>query len=285
MEMWLLFWLVMWCPEQSNWIVSPLFFAEQVQVRMYGKEATRVRTTEHVTERRSDGTTHTRVVHHNHYSSREFLRAIIVVWSFNQELFPGHYSVPFSFVLPTTIPGSFHFTSIDADAEVRYKIKGKIKVSGLSDVETDEVPVSVNEKFEGMVNPLHGENSKSFTFTSGKLNSRVWLDKSVYFPGESGSVVFKANNTSLKKINNVVAKIYQYIDVKAGGHSRMVKNKLFEVKLYGFDPFFYGIRYFRVPVPISLPLNSTKAVFCSQKYQMSIVCDIPNAFDLSLIHI
>jgi hypothetical protein len=75
----------------------------------------------------------------------------------------------------------FTFTVVHIN-QVIYYAQAKIDVVFKHDLKS-KVPFVINAKFEKLLEPSHGQNSKTFFFTPGTLSAKVILDKNVYFPG------------------------------------------------------------------------------------------------------
>ena len=61
----------------------------------------------------------------------------------------------------------------------------------------------VNERSTHNDTPSYAESSKTFLVTKGKLESKVWLDHSAYFPGNTVVAKVETNNTSVKPTNSL----------------------------------------------------------------------------------
>jgi len=222
---------------------------------------------------------------HLNKDSKEFFCDHIHVYPQSGVVQQGDYHFPFTYQLPATLPGTFyekggHFSHGDGyRAEVIYYAKAKIDVQFKHDLKK-KLNFVINEKFDQMVQPSYAENSKTFMFTSGRLVARVWLDKNVYFPGNTVIAKLEANNTSVKPTNSLNVIVMRHLDLHAHGQHFERKDQIYHQHYKGFEPSFYGVRWlpFQIPIGVQPSTTTSKLVKCS--YYFVVECDIPGAVDL-----
>jgi len=263
------------------------FLAKGVLLKVKGFE--RVWWQYQVSEFEGEGQNRTAVtVTREHKETKEFFKQSIVVYPQQGTVTPGHYSFPFVYQLPANLPGTYfeeggnEHVGTGYYAKVLYKLKATVDVHFRHDLH-NTVRLVLNEKFDQLLKPSYGENSKSFLTSSGNLHIRAWLDKNAYFPGEAVMTKLKANNTAVKPTRRIRIKVFHRLDLRAHAHVKQVVNKVFEQDYPGFEPCFYGVRWmpFYIPVGLVRP-SSTLGQHVNSTYMFEIECDIPGAMDLSV---
>jgi len=263
------------------------FFAKGVILKVKGFE--RVWWQYQTTEYEGEGQNRRAVTHtHEHKQNKEFFKQTIVVYPHQGTVAPGHYSFPFLYQLPVNLPGTYfeegghHHAGTGYHAKVLYKVKASVDVTFRHNLHST-VRLVVNEKFDQLLQPSYGENSKTFLTSSGFLNIRAWLDKNAYVPGETVLAKLKANNTSVKPTRRIRIKVHHNLELRAHGHSKYISRTEFEQEYPGFEPCFYGIKWmpFFIPVGLIRP-SSLLGHHVHSSYVFEIECDIPGATDLSV---
>jgi len=222
---------------------------------------------------------------HVHKESREFFCDHIHVYPQSGIVQQGDYHFPFQYQLPATLPGTFyekggHFSNGDGyRAEVIYFAKAKIDVQFKHDLKK-KVNFVMNEKFDSYVQPSYSENSKTFMFTKGRLVARVWLDKNVYFPGNTVIAKLEANNTSVKPTNSLNVIVMRHLDLHAHGQNFERKDQIYHQHYKGFEPSFFGVKWLPFQIPIEIQPSTTTSKLVKCHYYFVVECDIPGAIDL-----
>jgi len=232
-----------------------------------------------------DNQTKTERYIHVNKESREFFCDHIPVYPHSGVVQQGDYHFPFTYQLPASIPGTFYekvgrFSQGDGcRAEIIYFAKAKVDVAFKHDLKR-KINFVVNEKFDQNVQPSYGENSKTFMFTSGRLAARVWLDKNVYFPGNTVIAKLEANNTSVKPTNSLNVIVMRHLDLYTQGQHYDRKDQIYHQHYKGFEPSFFGVRWlpFQIPIGVQPSTTTSKLVRCT--YYFVVECDIPGAIDL-----
>jgi len=220
-----------------------------------------------------------------HKESKEFFCDHIPVYPQNGLVQQGEYHFPFKYQLPASLPGTFyerggHFGDGSGyRAEVIYFAKAKIDVAFKHDLKR-KVNFVVNEKFDQYVQPSYGENSKTFMFTSGRLTAKVWLDKNVYFPGNTVIAKLEANNTSVKPTTSLNVKVFKHLELHAHHHSWDRRHEIYHQHYKGFEPSFFGVRWLPFEIPLNVQPSTTTSRLVKCHYYFVVECDIPGAIDL-----
>lgn len=108
-----------------------------------GKEITHWEETRSISTINSDGESDSETVTDYYDGKHLICDHKYSVFKWNNELPPGDYSIPFTFVLPENIPGSFYYYSSPTSAVIQYKFYAQLttpshKVSG-------KVPIHVHQ--------------------------------------------------------------------------------------------------------------------------------------------
>lgn len=262
------------------------FFAKGVLLKMKGFE--RVFWQYQESEFEGEGQNRKSVIKtHEVKENKEFFKTSIVVYPHQGTVAPGHYSFPFQYQLPASLPGTYfeeggHKSHDNAYyAKILYKVKATVDVAFRHNLKHTQKLV-VNERFDQLVAPSFGENSKSFLTARGSLHIRTWLDKNAYFPGETMICKLKANNTSVKPTRKVNIKVHHVLELKAHHKVKRDKHCVYEQSYAGFDPCFLGVKYMPFCIPVSLRPSTLQGSHVHSSYVFEIECDIPGATDLSV---
>ncbi|GAM25341.1 hypothetical protein SAMD00019534_085160 [Acytostelium subglobosum LB1] len=219
----------------------------------------------------------------DHRENKEFFRSSICVYPQQGIVNPGHYSFPFQYQLPPTLPGTFSEEGKDATGNyqgtIMYKVKATVDVAHKHDLKATSRLV-VNERCNDLVKPNYAENRKSFLLTKGKLVAQVWMNKNVYYPGETLVNKVKINNTSIKETRRISIKVSQRIELRAHLYYRTLNKQVYKQEYDGVPPCFYGKRYLPFSIPVHIKPSSSIGEHIRSVYQVEVEFDIPGALDL-----
>jgi len=260
------------------------FYAKGVIVKFKGFE--RLWLQEHRTETEGEGNNKRTVQKTiDHKENKEFFKSVVTVYPASGVVNPGHYSFPFTYQLPPTLPGTFCEDGKDAmgaySAKILYKVKATVDVAFRHDLKST-TRIIVNERCNELVKPSFAENRKSFLLTKGKLVVKAWLNKNAYFPGETLVTKFKANNTSIKPTRKISLKVHHRMELKAHLYHRSVNHVVYKQEYEGVNPCFYGKRYLPFNIPVNLKPSSVLGNHVKSSYVLELEFDIPGAIDLSV---
>ncbi|EFA78347.1 FYVE-type zinc finger-containing protein [Heterostelium album PN500] len=260
------------------------FFAKGVLVKFKGFE--RVWLQEHRLETEGEGSNKRTVQKTiDHKENKEFFRSTICVYPHQGNVNPGHYSFPFQYQLPPTLPGTFCEDGKDAQghysAKILYKVKATVDVAHRHDLKFT-TRLIVNERCNELVKPSFAENRKSFMLTKGKLVAKAWLNKNAYFPGETLVNKLKINNTSVKPTRRISLKVHHRMELRAHLYHRTINHVVYKQEYPGINPCFYGKRYLPFNIPVDLKPSSTLGDHAKSSYTLEVEFDIPGAIDLSV---
>jgi len=227
------------------------------------------------------------VIYSNIKSPKSFFCDHIPVYPHNGLVQQGEYHFPFKYQLPASLPGTFYErggsfgNGTGYRAEIIYFAKAKIDVAFKHDLKR-KINFVVNEKFDQYVQPSFGENSKTFMFTSGRLSAKVWLDKNIYFPGNTVIAKLEANNTSVKPTNSLNVKVYKHLELHSHGQHWDRRHEIYHQHYKGFEPSFFGVKWLPFQVPLDVQPSTTTGHLVKCHYYFVVECDIPGAIDLKV---
>jgi len=124
--------------------------------------------------------------------------------------------------------------------------------------------------------------TKHFLLTPGKLHCKVWLDKNIYFPGNTVIAKLEANNTSVKPTNKINVMVVKDLKLHANGQHWERRFEIYKQHYKGFDPCYYGVKWLPFQVPIDILPSTTTAKHIQCFYYFVVECDIPGAIDLQV---
>ncbi|GAM21759.1 hypothetical protein SAMD00019534_049340 [Acytostelium subglobosum LB1] len=259
------------------------FFAKGVLVKFKGFE--RVFFTETKTEWEGEGSNRKSVQRtYECKENKEFFRSTLCVYPHQGQVNPGHYSFPFQYQLPPSLPGTFCEEDKDSYgqpfyAKVLYKVKATVDVHHKHDLK-HTCRLVVNERCNELVQPSFAENRKSFFLTKGKIVAKAWLNKNAYIPGETLVGKLKINNTSVKPTRRISLKVHHTIELRAQHNTKVIKHCVYKQEYPGIQPCYYGKRYIPFYIPVDLKPSSLSGGHVKSTYILDIEFDIPGAIDL-----
>lgn len=114
----------------------------------------------------------------------KFLNYDLVIYRFEQACIPaGHYSIPFSFKLPETIPGSFKFLKDGILARIVYRLKAVVTKRDKTKM-SDQKTVYINHLINNSTALDYSSETNVVSCCRHNIvKLQVSLDKLIYFPG------------------------------------------------------------------------------------------------------
>lgn len=186
-------------------------------LRFCGKEKTAW--TEHRQEGSStqNNSSHHRAIHHKgKVKIRDFSKAIFN-WN---NLLPGQYSLPFTFVLPNNIPSSFHFNLGHAFADIVYRLQAVIidiknrKIKGKTYILIKNPALRFNSNI--FMEKLARMNCCCVSKGNCKINVRIPQD--TYCPAQVANFIVEINNTNSRvSVNGITCRLFYYLRIKNNG--------------------------------------------------------------------
>jgi len=154
----------------------------------------------------------------------------------------GTFDYPFSFYLPSDLPGSFYGTldganelksnKTKSDFAVYYTLKAYLDQSFAPRVE-EKINLIVARRHIHEISQIKEFTERTFKLSRGKLRLSTILEKNVFIPGESIRVHLDIDNTSTRTVNEIYINLYQALQIHAGPLSAVIARKLYGEKFEG----------------------------------------------------
>lgn len=214
------------------------------RVRFQEQEAYQVPVTEfHTVDGRTETRHTTRTEHRTvtRYGKHVIFRTEIMLLS-GGDLMRGQFTVPFSFLLPNGLPGSFALHGYDFDCGIDYKVKALVKVPGLLKANLRSVGVfEVQQPSPPFTQSIMGTNSAKVTtcccFSKGYAQLEFKCTRDSFCSGECVTLVASANNNSSSELKRVTVKLRRRIQLHTNfGHSKFWDLTISEAIYPGVPP-------------------------------------------------
>ncbi|XP_046393199.1 arrestin homolog isoform X2 [Ischnura elegans] len=134
----------------------------------------------------------------------------------------GANATPFSFKFPSNSPSSVMIQTVNSDDSkplgVEYSLKTYVG-EHIDDKSHKRSTVVMAIKKIQYAPPTRGNRlpsslaSKGFTFSQGKINLEVTLDKEIYYHGEKVTATVVVSNSSRKSVKNMKVMVIQHCEV------------------------------------------------------------------------
>ena len=169
-------------------------------LRFKGKEKTSWSVTTSSTTTDSEGNSKTEYTTTNYSGKHKIFDLSRPIFSWSDGLQAGSYSLPFSFVLPNNIPGSFHYNVSD-EADIIYKFQG-IVVSSLYKKIKGKTPIFIKQYIQNFNTNLQASRSVRMTscccIDKGICSLNVSYPQDTYSPSQVASFFVEVNNSDCK---------------------------------------------------------------------------------------
>jgi len=144
---------------------------------------------------------------------------------------PGQYEIPFQFVLPDTVPGSFYEEKFswgsvpqngDYFAEIVYSLDCLIDVAGFMsrDIRSTSY-IQVNPTVPDNIEPVMVERNQTVysccCFPQGDIFMRTYPNEAVYRPGDRIKLNLEIDNQSQQRVTKVDVKLLRHITLNLRG--------------------------------------------------------------------
>lgn len=139
-------------------------------------------------------------------------------WDF--PLNSGGYSIPFTFLTPTGIPGSFNYTEGSTQAIIYYSIYGKLisnseKLKGKTALNINQSPSSIQTNINLIKN---AKISTWCCFPKGILTMKVHWPQNTYSPSQLIECLLEIDNSqSSLLVDYVTARLYYNLRIQSNG--------------------------------------------------------------------
>lgn len=248
-------------------IVTPTNFSG-VYLKVKGQE--NVYWVEHQTRTRTvyrDGKSHTETytVDIPHVGKRRIFKTEYMILQGGQML-QGQYTVPFSFMIPSGIPGSFELSGVDYTCSVRYAVKAKVVIPGmLKSNLKHEAPLTVIQPPPAFSTNISASATANVIiwccFNRGQAQLGFHTDKDAFFTGEQVLVTASADNRSKSELKRLTIKLRRSLTITAGdGRSFHIEQTVSERLYPGLKPF---TSVEQLAMQLDIPANAPQMCFGS----------------------
>ena len=180
------------------------------------------------------------------------------------QLVPGQYTVPFTFVLPLGIPGSFSLRGSDFECGIEYSVKALVRVPGifktnLRSVRSFEVTQSAPMSMRSITASANSDIDVCCCFNKGFAHLSFRCTRDTFFTGESVSLVASAQNNSTAELKRLTVKLRRYIKLRADtGHTKSCEVTISE-QIYPGVPPHTSIE--ELPMSLHIPFGTPQQCF------------------------
>ncbi|KAL0484535.1 hypothetical protein AKO1_011593 [Acrasis kona] len=195
----------------------------------------------------------------------------------------GTYDYKFQHLLPTNLPGSFHYMSKNITADVKYRVKVWMELKEGSKVAVESL-LNVYEIINRPPRPVVETREKSFVFGGrGKLQIKLNLDKDIFFLGEKMAVKLNVDNQTRKDVSHLRIKLMRTINVKVNDDQGTHVEDVCRTSYPGVKAktTFNDIVYFDIPANLESDPTSSGHL-CQNLYHLDVECEVARAFDLRI---
>jgi hypothetical protein len=252
-------------------IMTPTNFTG-IELKIKGKEKTywRERQTRHrsVTYR-ENGITKTRqesyTVEVPHFGKCQIFKTVAIIMQGGTVL-QGQFAVPFSFMLPDHIPGSFSLSGADFSCSVEYSVKVVVRIPGMfkSDLR-DEIPLVVIQPPPPFASQISASTVADITvmccMNRGQAEMSFRAAKDAFFTGEHAIVSANVNNNSKTRLRRLTLKLRRSLTIRTGdGRTYHIENTISEQQYPGLKPF-TSIQ--DLQMTLQIPMNTPQQCFAT----------------------
>jgi hypothetical protein len=238
------------------------------------------------------GGTTTETVRDSRNGRNEFFKMRVPL--FTGAILPGQFELPFAFVLPMGLPGSFvkpsHNNGFRENicASVSYKLQGYVDVAGGRDFKQTSYLV-LYERLVSDVLAISKFGTSSITqcccLNKGDASLTVRLDKNAYVPGETVQVVCEVDNRSSIELRKISVRLYQNLRLQDSWGTSFSDLKVVARQDYPGIPAntsYMGAQARYVPLPLGViePETHGRLVHCT--YYCEVDLDVPMGGDVRL---
>ncbi|OMJ78471.1 hypothetical protein SteCoe_21713 [Stentor coeruleus] len=181
----------------------------------------------------SDGNTQSRTVTDYYDGKHHICNYSQAIYIWNKGLYPGGYSIPFSFFIPSGLIGSFYYENLGTIGFIEYKMHGKLK-SANGDKVTGKSPIQIILESH-FVNTGLSVNKVALMKTwccakKGACRINAAFPQDSYNPSQIATVIVEVDNTlSLLNVKSISCKlIYSIRLICSTGRANFSKKCIIE---------------------------------------------------------
>ena len=197
-----------------------------------GKETTHWEESRRVSERDLiTGNTVNRTVTDYYDGKAKFCNFQYPIYRWDYPLPCGGYSLPFRFILPTSVPGSFYYACGHTKAEITYKFHAKL-VSVANEKLKARLPMFVRQaSFDYKANITANKNARMKTWCccdQGTCSINVVFPQDTYNPTQVATMTANVDNSQSKlDVNGITASLNSSVRLKSSsGHTHFFKETI-----------------------------------------------------------
>ncbi|KAL0221870.1 hypothetical protein RCL1_001724 [Eukaryota sp. TZLM3-RCL] len=268
--------------------------ATSVLLRVKGYESTNFSTKKTEWYDRPDGTRASREIIIDHSGSRTFFDDSLTIYQLQGGLAPGNYTFPFSYTLPSSLPGVINVTGSkfgeNYEAHIVYRLTATITVPGMFFSNNDmnaHQDLLVYERFDENQAPAHEQAERRVLFCccipKGRVYAEAYFEDRTFIPGERPVQVYlKFRNESTVNVRTFETKLMRHLTLRS--HSGETTTITDEVAKESYSGVAAGQNAER-PVPLNLPIKtlpSCESLYIQCKYTLVVEAVIPFCPNLSI---
>jgi len=234
-----------------------------------------------------------------HKDKRHFLHYRIPVYAVQQQMMPGQYQFPFSFQLPTHLPGSFYERPQQGrydekwHASIYYRIEAECDSQGWNWNIKHEQPLTIHERVWGQSEPQVAEKESNVMycccFNQGKVLIRAHFSRDAYAPGEQATLEVEVENKSKSDVNYLHGRLKRRVTLGNGYDKHIEQELLQDIRSEGIPAgeTLLGGQRRNIAIPITsknygLPQPSCHGEIVKCDYWLEVDCAISMAPDIVL---
>ena len=206
-----------------------------IYIKFKGSEKTRWQETR--TRTVSDGKTTRTETYQVHYSgSKKIVKFKFPAYTFNGEIQTGGFTLPFSFVLPGNLPGSFYYDKGSTHAKIHYKIKATFENIEKKKIKNHaEIRIIQEPKFTDDVGSRLQTTAKLRTcccINKGYISLKADFAKGSYTPDETAFAKVQADNSNSKlSVSRFEMNLVQTLRLRSDcGHSKVIRDNVLNTR-------------------------------------------------------
>jgi len=239
-----------------------------------------------------DGTRGTRVVTVDRSGEHTFFKVHIDLVNYPGGFPMGQFQYPFSYQLPTSLPGVFRHHAHGAHGEVKckveYKIKAIVDIPHGKDLQCKQ-HIVIHEAIDRNIAPRHFIKDHTVKtlccIPRGDIHCEAYMDKNAYQSGETAQVHVQVNNQSNVRVSHFNTKLIREIVLSTHhGHHRTIREVISSARYEGTPE--QSSRSSDCPLPLvangSWVQPSSNGKHLKARYEVLIELDIPWAPDLEI---
>jgi hypothetical protein len=182
----------------------------------------------------------------------------------------------FSYTLPSILPGTFFLEEGSSNyGLIDYYVTAVLhakKTKPDNERIKARLPFKVQEKLNiPFARPVSSEQSNISLPDFGTLNAKMWVDRNVYFPGETVLARLKVNSTWTRSLRTISVNLVQDTVIQSSGHkSHDISVVHSEHQIPDLEPCFLGVRWVTLTIPPETPLSSSLGTLLRVTYAVQV---------------